>query len=805
MKFTVSWLKDHLDTDADLDTILETLTAIGLEVEGVENPAELYKAFFVAHVESAEQHPNADRLRVCKVNTGKEIVQVVCGAPNARTGMKGVFAPEGSYIPGTDITLKKGNIRGEDSCGMLVSEREMNLSDDHEGIIEVADDVEIGTPFATLYDLDDPVIEIALTPNRGDCAGVRGIARDLAAAGLGSLKPLKADAVKGSFKSSIDVSLTFDDKDNTPCPYFVGRYIKDVKNNPSPEWLQKRLKAIGLRSISALVDITNYVSYDLCRPLHVFDADVLKGNIDVRLSKSEEEFEALDEKTYKLSDSMTVVCDDNGVVALGGVMGGLKSGCTDDTKNVFLEVAYFDPLRTAKTGRAAQITSDARYRFERGVDPAFLEDAAEIATQMILDFCGGEASEVVIAGSAPSWEKTIDYNPSDLNRLTGIDLPVKEQQDILSRLGFESKDSSGKLSVSVPSWRPDIMGSADIVEEVIRIHGFDKIETVSLPRRRVITEPAETEEQMRSRLARLALASRGLNECVTWSFMDSELAEKFGSNDNQNAASLKIVNPISSELGQMRPSALANLIEAAQRNHDKGFANAALYEVGPIYQSASPDGHILTASGVRIGQSQERHWAEDMQSRAVDAYDAKADAMAVLSACGAPAENAQITRDAPAHYHPGRSGVLRLGPNILARFGEIHPALLDEMGVKQKVTAFEVFLGNLPAPRKKGTAKPVLTLSAFQPVARDFAFTVDKTTDANDLIRAVKGADKKFIQDVTVFDVYEGKNVEDGKKSIALNVVLQPIDKTLTEEDLEAVSSSIIENVTKRTGGILRS
>lgn len=805
MKFTLSWLKDHLDTNADLDTILDTLTAVGLEVEGIENPAELYKPFFVAHVESAEQHPDADRLRVCKVNTGKEIVQVVCGAPNARSGMKGVFAPEGSYVPGTDITLKKGVIRGQESCGMLVSEREMNLSDDHDGIIEVNESIEIGTPFSELYGLDDPVIEIALTPNRGDCAGVRGIARDLAAAGLGTLKPLDTDKVAGGFDSPISVDLKFNDANNEPCPLFVGRYVKNVKNGPSPDWLQKRLKAIGLRPISALVDITNYVSYDLCRPLHVFDADKLSGNLHIRLSENGESFKALDEKEYKLSDTMTAVCDDSGVVALGGIMGGLESGCTDETTNVFLEVAYFDPLRTAKAGRAAQITSDARYRFERGVDPAFLEDAAEIATRMIVEFCGGEVSHVVVAGKTPEHAKTVDYNPHDLERLTGISLPVSEQKDILARLGFEAGGSDDKLSINVPSWRPDIMGAADIVEEVIRIHGFDKIETESLPRRRVVTEPAETDEQSRARMARLALANRGLNECVTWSFMDSELAEKFGSNDNQQAAALKIVNPISSELGQMRPSILANLIEAASRNHDRGYSDAALYEVGPIYLSGKPEGHVITAAGIRFGNSFDRHWTEDSHVRPVDAFDAKADAMAVLEACGAPSSNAQVTRDAPDFYHPGRSGVLRLGKNVIARFGEIHPALLEEMGIKQKVTGFEVFLGNLPTAKKKGTAKPKLELSSFQPVARDFAFIVDKKTEANDLIRAIKGTDKKFIQDVSVFDVYEGKNVEEGKKSIALNVILQPVDKTLTEEDLEAISSKIIENVASKTGGSLRS
>lgn len=802
MKFTLSWLKDHLDTQASLGEITDTLTAIGLEVEGVENPAAKFAAFKVAYVESAEKHPDADRLRVCKVNTGQEIVQVVCGAPNARTGMKGIFAPSDTYIPGTDMFLKKGVIRGQESNGMLVSEREMGLSDDHDGIIDLPDDTEVGTPFAEIFNLDDPVIEIGLTPNRADCAGIRGIARDLAAAGLGTLKDLPKVTYETGFKSPIMVELKFDADSTDACPLFAGCMIKKVKNGPSPDWMQNRLKAIGLRPISALVDITNYFSYDLCRPLHVFDADKLSGNIHVRLSKDGEELEALNDKTYKLNKAMTAVCDDDGVVAIGGVMGGTPTGCTEETTNVFVECAYFDAMRTARTGRDLQIDSDARYRFERGVDPAFVVPAVPLAVQMILDMCGGEPSEVVQAGSEPEWKRTIAYKPELVKQKTGLDIDAEQQKDILENLGFEvSKD----FTVTPPSWRGDIDedGRADIVEEVARINGFDKIPAVSLPKLNNVTMPAETSVQTGMRKARNALAGRGMDECVTWSFMDEAVAKDFSANDNLDG--LKLLNPISSELDTMRPSALPNLIQAAQANHDKGYANNALFEVGPVFYSSKPDGQPVVVSGLRSDANGSRHWASGEANRAVDIYDVKADALAVLAACGAPAENAQVSRDAPDYYHPGRSGVLRLRPNVLAQFGEIHPGILDDMDVKGPVVGFEVFLENIPQPKKKpGTARALLQLSPFQPVKRDFAFVVSKDIEADQIIRAVKGADKNLISDVGIFDVYTGSNVSDNEKSIAISVTIQPRENTLTEKEIESISSKIIDLVTSKTGAVLR-
>ncbi len=806
MKFTLNWLKDHLETDATLDDITNKLTALGLEVEAVEDRASLYASFRVAYVEKTEKHPDADRLQVCTVDTGKEKLQVVCGAPNARTGMKGIFAPVGSHIPGTNITLKKGVIRGVESCGMLVSEREMGLSDEHEGIIEVAEDAEIGMAFSDICGLNDPVIEIDLTPDRADCAGIRGIARDLAAAGLGTLKPLDETPVKGSFDSPIKVHLDFDKDNEDACPLFIGRYIKGVKNAPSPEWLQQRLTAIGLRPISALVDITNYLSFNLCRPLHVFNADKIKGDLRLRLSKEGETFTGLDGNTYTLKNGMTAICDDTGIINMAGIMGGEDSGCTDETTNIYLEVAYFDPARTAKTGRKLGITSDARYRFERGIDPAFTIPATDIATRMILDLCGGEASKTVQTGAVPAWERTITFNPEYVTKLTGVACDAKEQKQILTALGFKIDDTKNEWAVTPPSWRADVDGKADLVEEIIRIVGYDHLHPVSLPRTQTITQSSETPSLTLARKSRTALADRGMNESVTWSFTSGAWADKFGAHDKQAAAALKLLNPISSELDQMRPSLLPNLIEAAQRNRDKGFPDTALFEVGPSFSTPNPDGQTLIAAGIRSGAKGPRHWAGPEIHRPVDTYDAKADAMAVLDSCGAPSGSLQATRDAPDWYHPGRSGALRLGANVLAYFGEVHPLIREEMDIEGHLTAFEVFLDNIPGSRKKsGAAKKLLRLSPLQPIFRDFAFIVDHDIETETLIRAAKGADKDLIDQVDIFDVYEGQHIESGKKSVALNVTIQPTDKTPTESDLEALAGKIIDNVSKKTGGQLRS
>ena len=801
MKFTFSWLKQHLNTDKTAAEIGEILTSIGLEVEEIKDPAATFAPFKVAYVESAEKHPDADKLRVCKVKTADHgTVQVVCGAPNARTGMKGVFAPSGTYIPGLDVTLKKANIRGVESNGMLVSEREMCLSDDHDGIIEVDESCEIGTPMAQIFGLDDPVFDISLTPNRGDCAGIRGIARDLAAAGAGTLTPQDESPVKGTFKSPVGVSIN-----NPDCPHFLGRYIRGVKNGPSPDWLQKQLKSVGLRPISALVDITNYMTLGQNRPLHVFDADRLKGNIKVGAAKGGETLEALNDKTYTLGGGEVTIEDDSGVIGLGGIVGGVSTGCEDDTVNVFVEAAYFNPMRTSRTGRDLGIESDARYRFERGIDPAFTAPGLEIATRLILELCGTgktEVSEVVEAGAAPAWKRSIDFDPAYTQQLSGMDIAEKEQVEILSALGFECSKKAGIYSITPPSWRADIEGRADLVEEIVRISGFDNIPAFSVTAGALSVTGAETQMTARARKARAALAARGMQECVTWSFMGKETAALFGSNDN---AALSLSNPISSELDQMRPSILPNLIEAAQRNADRGFADTALFEIGPVFASSKMDGQQIVAAGVRAGHAGPRHWSGESVHRALDAFDAKADIYALLEACGAPSDNVPASRDAPAYYHPGRSGALRLGPNILAYFGEIHPAILEEMDIKFPLCAFEVFLGNLPAPRKKsGTAKPMVKLAALQPISRDFAFLVDEKTEAESLLRAAKAADKTLITDAAIFDVYSGKGVEPGKKSVALSVQIQPQEQSLTDKELEALAQKIADNVAGKTGGVLR-
>jgi len=617
MKFTLGWLQDHLDTSKSLNDISLGLTALGLEVDGIEDRAKIFAPFHVAHVISAEKHPDADRLKVLTVDTGREKVQVVCGAPNARAGMKGIFAPEGSFIPGTGITLKKGNIRGVESCGMMVSEREMGLSEDHEGIIELADDAVIGTPFAEIYRLNDPVIEIGLTPNRGDCAGIYGIARDLAAGGHGTLKPLDTAPVPSPFETQTQITLQTDD-----CPLFIGRMIRNVKNGASPQWLSDRLQAVGQKSISTLVDLTNYMTLGLNRPLHVFDADKVKGHIHVRAAKQGETFRALNGKDYTLDEGMVVVCDESGVIGLGGVMGGESTAVDADTKNVLVEAAYFNPLRTARTGRALQIDSDARYRFERGIDLAFTEAGMEIATRMILELCGGEAGSLVHAGTVPNLSRTISFDPAYTQKLAGIVIEEAEQVRILRSLGFTVDGKAPSYNVTNPSWRPDIEGAPDLVEEVVRIYGYDRLPEVSVPKLTAITRNGESRQTTRNRQARTALAHRGMDECVTWSFMDQTIVDRFVTVDPQRAKALTVANPISSEMNFMRPSILPNLIQAAGRNDDRGYPGSALFEVGPVFITQKPDGQEHHAAGLRIGTIAPRHWTGKETSRAVDTYDA---------------------------------------------------------------------------------------------------------------------------------------------------------------------------------------
>jgi len=800
MKFTLSWLRDHLDTDASLEEITDRLTMLGLEVEEVVDRSAEFAAFKSALVVEAKPHPDADRLQVCTVDTGTEKLQVVCGAPNARAGLKGVFAPSGAFIPGLGIELKKAKIRGVESTGMLLSEKELELSDEHDGIIELPDDTAVGVPFAEIMGFDDPMIELAITPNRGDCLGVRGVARDLAAAGLGTLKPLDDSAVDGGNDSSVQWFRDFPKDAEDACPMVVGRTFKNVKNGPSPKWMQDRLTAIGLRPISALVDITNYVSYDLGRPLHVFDIAKVKGDLTMRLSKQGEKIEALDDETYSLEDAMTVIADEVGVQGIAGVMGGLASGCTETTTDVFLEVALFDPIRTATTGRKLGIESDARYRFERTVDPQSVVWGTEVASRMILELCGGEASKLTVAGELPAAGDPIALRVDRLKKFGGIEMDAKRAGGILQDLGFAVEASGDVLNATPPSWRPDVEGEHCLVEEVLRVFGYDEIPTVPMERESVLPKPILTPRQRHAAFAKRALAGRGMMEAVTWSFISSSHAPLFGGGD----AALQLDNPISSDLDAMRPSLLANLLSAAGRNADRGFPDLAIFELGPAFRNDTPDGQDLMVGGLRHGSAIGRHWQET--ARPVDAFDVKADALAVLAACNAPTGSLQVSTDAPAWYHPGRSGALRLGPNVLAWFGEIHPKVLRILDVKGPASGFEIFLDAIPLPKgKTSKSRSALDASPFQPVTRDFAFVVAHEVAADALARAAQGADKKLIETVGIFDVFEGASLGENKKSIAIQVTLQPRAHTLTDEEIDAVADKVVANVTKQTGGTLRS
>ncbi len=801
MKFTLSWLKEHLETDASLDEIVETMVAVGLEVEEVENPEERLSAFTIGEILEAGPHPDADKLKVCRVATKDGEMQIVCGAPNARAGIKVAYAPVGAYVPGIDVTLSKAKIRGVESHGMMCSVRELEMGDDHDGIIEAPASAKVGDPVAAVMGVNDPVIDFEVTPNRPDTNGVNGVARDLAAAKIGAFVSPEPETIKGAYPSPQKVELDFPEEAKDACPAFAGRYVRDVKNGPSPKWLQDRLRAIGLRPISALVDITNYMSYDRARPLHVFDADKLQGVIRARLGKKGEKLLALDGKEYEIDETMTVIADDSGVLGLGGVMGGEDTGCTEETTNVFIECAYFDPLRTAKTGRKTGINSDARYRFERGVDPAFILPGMEMATRLVMDMCGGEPSEVVLAGEVPQADKTVLFPPDEVKRLTGMNVAPEKAEEILEALGFTVRKSD-PWQVDVPSWRPDIEGKADLVEEVARIVGFGHMPTETLPALRPVETPKLTPGQDRRRMARRALAVRGMLEAVTWSFLDERNAVLFMSADEIKAKGLKLANPIASDLGVMRASLLPNLVSALQRNADRGRDDLALFEVAPIYAGDQPADHQNAAGGARLSHSA-RHWQGAAQE--ADVFTVKADAIAALEAAGAPVASLQTSADAPDYFHPGRSGVLRLGPKALAHFGEIHPRVLKAMDVDGPVYGFEVFLDLIPESKKKPTkTRPALDASELLPLTRDFAFVVEDGVAAETLLKAVRGAEKKLIADVSLFDVYQGKGVPEGKKSLAVEVTLQPREKTLTDEEIDAVSARIVAQVEKATGGTLR-
>ncbi len=809
MKFTLSWLKEHLKTKATVDEIATKLSAIGLEVESIEDPAKKLGAFTIARVVEAKQHPNADRLRVTQVEIekGKPPVEVVCGAPNCRAGMLAVFAPLGTFIPGSGITLEKKPVRGIVSNGMLCSLAELELSTDSDGIIEISRDHadQVGSRYIDVFGLADPVFEVKLTPNRPDCTGVRGIARDLAAAGLGTLKhEARITGVEGTKDCPAQIILDFPKGQENACPVFAARGVTGVQNGPSPEWLQNRLKAIGLRPINALVDVTNFISFDLGRPLHVYDADKLKGAVRARLGSQGEKFTGLDGKEHQVDETMCVIADNNGPLGLGGIMGGEASGCTETTTNVLIESAWFDPLRTAATGRKTGLVTDARYRFERGVDPQSVVPGLDLATQMILKHCGGHPTKSTMAGKMPDARETIAFDLGRVEKLTGVALTESEIRTILETLGFTLTGKGSKLAVAVPSWRPDVHGSADIVEEVIRIAGLDRVKATPLPRLHGVTQPVLTDRQKRSRRARRALAARGMVEAVTWSFLPRDVATAFGG----GADALELANPISTDLSSMRPSLLPGLLTAVERNRNRGASDVALFELGQAYRGDGEADQFIAAAGVRAGSARVsgvgRHW--DGQAETVTEFDAKADAVAAIAALGLDPAKAQITRDAPAWFHPGRSATLRLGPKaVLAHFGELHPDTLKALDVTGPVVGFEIFLDALPPEKKKSRARPALASADLLPVRRDFAFVLDRKVAASDVVKAAAGADKALIQSVTVFDVFEGGALAaEGKKSLAIEVTIQPVAATLTDKDIEALSQKIVADVKKATGGEIR-
>lgn len=821
MKFTLSWLRTHLDTDAPLADITATLTRIGLELEGVQDPTAALATFRIARVVEAVQHPNADRLRVCTVDTGEGIVSVVCGAPNARTGMKGVFAAPGSFIPGTQTTLRVGEIRGVQSAGMLLSAREMGLGEDHSGIVDLPENAPVGVPYVRWAGLDNPVIEVNVTPNRGDCFSVRGIARDLAAAGIGTLQPWQPARVEPRFGGGPRWRIDWP----AACPWILGRTVRGVKNSPSPKWLQDRLTSIGLRPINALVDVTNFFTVDLGRPLHVFDVAKLTGEVLTLRRGAGETFRALNGKDYTATPEDCVIADAAGVQSMAGVIGGEPTGCDEATTAVFVECALFDPVRVALTGRRHQVVSDARQRFERGIDPALMPDAVEAATAMILELCGGEPGAVTEAGAQPAWQRDATLRFARIASFGGSDISADDAVDSLRRLGFGMRGRDAeKVTVAVPSWRNDIAApvvldqaadldpavaaktaagcveiepECDLVEEVLRLRGLDAVPPVSLPRVAPVPLPTLTSHQQRAEVVRRTLAAQGLAECVTFSFMAEADAALFGGTPD----ALRLSNPIASDLDQLRPTPIATLALAAKRNAARGWPDVALFELGPEFSVDARDGQRLVSAGLRGGNTV-RHWSTP--ARPVDAFDAKADLWAALAALGAPVDALMVSAEAvPGFYHPGRSGVVRQGPKtVLGSFGELHPRVLAALDMTGPVVAFALNLDAVPEPKRRRRAAP--ELPQFQPVRRDFAFLADLAVTADAVLRAARGAERTLIAGVSVFDVYQGEKVAEGKKSLAIEVVFQPRERTLTDAEIEAACQKVVSAVVKATGATLR-
>jgi phenylalanyl-tRNA synthetase beta chain len=794
MKFTLSWLKDHLETQASVGEIVAAMTMAGLEVEHVDDPTAKLAAFSVAKIVDAVQHPNADRLRVCQVDTVDGRKEIVCGAPNARTGLTTIYAPLGAYIPGSGITLEAKPVRGVVSNGMLCSAKELETSEESDGILELTDDLAVGTPAAVVFGAD-PVIDFEVTPNRPDWLGVDGIARDLAAVGIGAFKSSTVEPVAGVFPCPIDLTISAPDA----CPAFAGRLIRGVKNGPSPAWLQARLRAIGLRPISALVDITNFLSYDRDRPLHVYDAAKLSGGaLDVRLAQPGESLLALDGKTYVLTAEMTVIADASGVIDLGGVMGGESTGVSDDTTEVFVEAAWFDPIRTAQTGRELSLFSDAQYRFARGVDPGFVVPGLELATRMILDLCGGEPSVTVLAGRLPAMPAPIVFDPGQVKRLSGLDIEHARIAEILRALGFKV-EVGDPLRVQAPSWRRDVDGPADLVEEITRIVGLDALPSTPLPDAAPPIGGVVTQRQARIRAARQALAARGYNETIGWSFTARSLAQMFGG----GSEALVLANPIASDLDCMRPSLLPGLIQAVGRNAARGLADCALFEVGPVFAGDQP-GDQRTAMACVLAPHAPRRWDKAADA---DVFTVKADLLALLEELGAPMASLQVVQgQASPWWHAGRSARIQLGPKtVMGEFGALHPTVLRALDVEGPVYAFEAWVEALPEPKRAATrARAPLDLSPLMPLSRDFAFVVDRARAAGDLARAAQGADKALITSVRVFDVYEGAGVPEGSKSVGIEVAIQPRAKTLTDVEIEALSAKVVAAVEKASGGKLR-
>ncbi len=789
MKFTLSWLKEHLETNATLDEIVLALTRIGLEVEGVENPGAKLAAFRVARVLSAERHPQADKLQVLSVDAGDGPMQVVCGAPNARAGLVGVFGSPGATVPANGMVLKVAEIRGVVSNGMMCSSRELELGDEHDGIIELPDDAPIGTAYPDYARLTDPVIDVSVTPNKQDCMGVRGIARDLAAGGLGKLKPL-AEVYRGAVLDLAGEGPGPDvrTEDAAGCPAFYARTVSGVTNVASPPWMQAKLKAIGQKPISVLVDITNFVMFDLGRPLHVYDQAKLVGGLVARKAVTGESVVALNGKTYALDETMTVIADDEKVHDIGGIMGGEETGVSGTTTDVLIECAYFDPESIARTGQKLMLTSDARTRFERGVDPAFLDAGLAIATWLVTEHCGGTPSGVTRAGTPPLDSRTIAYDPARAETLGGLAIAADRQRAILESLGFTV---SADWHVTPPSWRRDVDGSADLVEEVIRIEGIDKVPSTPLPRTPGVAQPTATPEQKLERRVRRAAAARGLNEAVTWSFISDAQAAPFRSDANFE---WRVANPISEELKVMRPALLPGLLAATERNLKRGAASVRLFEIGRRYLA---DAERPTLGVVLAGNKRARGW-QSGKAQAFDAFDAKAEALALLAEAGAPVDNLQVMGEAGSAWHPGQSGTLRLGPKtVLAAFGMLHPLTLKAFDLDGAVAAVELYLDAIPAKRSNGFMRPAFTPPALQAVTRDFAFLVPDALAADSLVRAVKGADKAAITSARLFDVFTGTGVEPGMKSLAIEITLQPGDKSFTDDDLKAVADKVVTAAAK--------